>query len=137
MYDYRTWFYLFYSDCNMKEEINQMIQERILQIGASGVSVHIDGTDAVSIMEAIYEKGRKDSEREIRESIAKRESEEFLTKAETMALLNKSENTLWKWNKKGYLRWVKHGGTIVYKKSSVLAIMNGTLDVDSKTNCHE
>ena len=126
MYDYRTWFYLFYSDCYMKEEINRMIQERILQVGASGFSVHIDGTDAVSIMEAIYEKGRKDSEREIRESIAKRESEEFLTKAETMALLNKSENTLWKWNKKGYLRWVKHGGTIVYKKESVLAILNGT-----------
>lgn len=109
----------------MSEEIQNIFQNRLLQLGSSGISVQIAGPEAVSILEAIYQKGRDDSEREIRAEIAKHEAEEFITKAEAMELLGKSENTLWKWNKKGYLKWVKRGGTIMYSRLSVLEILNG------------
>ena len=109
----------------MSNEIENIIQNRLLQLGSSGISVQIAGPEAVSILEAIYQKGRDDSERDLRESIARQQAEEFITKAEAMELLGKSENTLWKWNKKGYLTWVKRGGTIMYSRASVQEILNG------------
>ena len=117
----------------MSDEIQNLIQNRLLQLGSSGISVQIAGPEAVSILEAIYEKGREDSEREIRAAISKQESEEYITKAEAMELLGKSENTLWKWNKKGYLTWVKRGGTIMYSRARVFEIMTGrAMDYDKK-----
>lgn len=124
---YRRGFFMYNKTIGiMSDEIQNIIQNRILQLGNPGISVQIAGPEAVSILEAIYQKGRDDSEREIRAAIAKQEAEEFITKAEAMELLGKSENTLWKWNRKGYLTWVKRGGTIMYARSSVLEILNGT-----------
>ena len=109
----------------MTEEYKNIIQDRLLRVGSSGISVQIAGPEAVSILEAIYQRGRDDSEREIRAAIAKQEAEEYITKAEAMQLLGKSETTLWKWDKKGYLTCVKHGGTVMYKRSDVFEILNG------------
>ena len=109
----------------MKNELENIIQNRLLQLGSSGISVQIAGDEAVSILEAIYQKGRDDSERDLRASIARQQAEEFITKAEAMKLLGKSENTLWKWNRKGYLTWVKRGGTIMYSRASVQEILSG------------
>ena len=109
----------------MSEEIQNIFRSQILQVGNSGITVQIEGPDAVSILEAIYQKGREDSEREVRAEIAKQEAEEFITKAEAMELLGKSENTLWKWNKTGFLEYCKRGGTIMYRRDSVLEVLNG------------
>ena len=109
----------------MTEEYKNIIQDRLLRVGSSGISVQIAGPDAVSILEAIYQRGRDDSEREIREAIAKQEAEKFISKAEVMQLLGKSETTLWKWNREGYLPCVKNGGTVMYKRSVVNEILNG------------
>ena len=109
----------------MTQDIQNIIQNRILQLGNSGISVQIAGPEAVSILEAIYQKGRDDSEREIRAAIAKQETEEFITKTEAKELLGKSDNTLWKWNKTGFLEYCKRGGTIMYRRDSVLEVLNG------------
>lgn len=109
----------------MSEEIQNIFQNRLLQLGSSGISVQIAGPEAVSILEAIYQKGRDDSEREIRAEIAKQEAEEYITKAEAMELLGKSENTLWKWNRSGFLPYTKRGGSIFYRRDLVVSILSG------------
>lgn len=109
----------------MTEDIKTMIQNQFLRVGNSGISVQISGPEALSILEAIYQRGRDDSEHELRENMAKEQAEEYITKAEAMRILGKSENTLWKWNKKGYLTWIKRGGTIMYSRQHVLNIING------------
>ena len=115
----------------MSNEIENIIQNRLLQLGNSGISVQIAGPEAVSILEAIYQRGREDSEREIRAAIAKQETEEFITKAEAMKLLRKSENTLWKWNRSGFLPYTKRGGSIYYRRELVFSILTGNY---KKTN---
>lgn len=109
----------------MTQEIQNMIEHRILQLGHSGLSVQIAGPEAVSILEAIYQRGRDDSEREIKAAIAKQKSEEYVSKDEAMRLLGKSENTLWKWSKKGYIKRIKIGGTIKFSRISIDEILSG------------
>ena len=109
----------------MKEEYISIIQNRLLKAGNPDISIQITGAEVFSILEAVYRKGREDSEREIREAIVKREAEEYITKAEAMQILGKSETTLWKWNRVGYLPCVKHGGTVMYKRSDVMDIRDG------------
>ena len=45
--------------------------------------------------------------------------EKFLTKSEVAKLLNVSENTLWRWNRDGYLQSVKIGRNPFYKQSDI------------------
>lgn len=109
----------------MTQEIQNLIENQLRKLGSSGIMIQIAGPEVISILEAFYQKGRDDSERDLRESIAQQQAEEYITKAEAMKLLGKSETTLWKWNRKGYLKCVKRGGTIMYSRASVLEIING------------
>ena len=45
---------------------------------------------------------------------------------ETARMLHVKYTTLWRWNKKGYLRCKKVGGRhVLYKYSDVMALLNG------------
>ena len=81
--------------------------------------------EAFALCRKFYELGATEKENELRDAAARKESEEYITKAETMRMLHKSENCLWKWNKKGYLKAVKQGGTVMYRKSDVMKILEG------------
>ena len=111
-----------YLDMN---DIESFFKERISTITPGFVSVQISGPEAVSILESIYEKGRADSEKEIRTAIEKEQKETIISKAEAMKLLQKSENCLWKWNRRGFLKAIKQGGTVKYRLSDVMAIVKG------------
>lgn len=65
----------------MNDEIQNLIENQFLKLGKPGISFQIEGQEAVSILEAIYQKGRDDSERELRASIAQQQAEEFIPKA--------------------------------------------------------
>lgn len=108
----------------MKIDAEELV-EHLLALGDAGLSVQIAGADVVSILQAVYQKGREDAARELREAQEAREAEKYISKSEAMALLGKSSATLWKWNKKGYLKWVKRGGTVTYKKRDVMEILQG------------
>ena len=86
-------------------------------------SITIEGSDVIEILDIIYSKAREDASRELSQKQAQEES--YISKAEVMSLLRKSENTLWKWGKRGYLVPVKHGGSVMYRRSEVMAILNG------------
>ena len=50
----------------------------------------------------------------------------FITREETARMLHVKYTTLWRWNKKGYLRCKKVGGRhVLYKYSDVMALLNG------------
>ena len=50
----------------------------------------------------------------------------FITREETARLLHVKYTTLWRWNKKGYLRCKKVGGRhVLYKYTDVMALLNG------------
>lgn len=85
----------------------------------------LTGEEAFALCRKFYEQGAADKEKEIKNSISKKESEEYITKADAMKLLRKSSNCLWKWDKKGYLCSVKHRGSVMYRKSDVVHILEG------------
>lgn len=59
-------------------------------------------------------------------SIDAPERKRFITRKETARLLHVNYTTLWRWNKKGYLRSKKIGGRhVLYKLSDVMALLNG------------
>ena len=48
----------------------------------------------------------------------------FITREETARLLHVKYTTLWRWNKKGYLRCKKVGGRhVMYKYTDVMALL--------------
>ena len=85
----------------------------------------LTGEEAFALCRKFYEQGAADKEKEILERNARKESEEYITKAEAMKLLHRSENCLWKWNRKGYLTAIKQGGSVMYRKSDVMAVLEG------------
>ena len=57
---------------------------------------------------------------------SKQEKEEtYLTKSEVANLLGVSENTLWRWDRDGYLNSVKVGRTPMYKQSDINKLREG------------
>ena len=52
-------------------------------------------------------------------------AETYLTPDEVAKMLGVSTNTLWRWNKSGYLCHVKCGRKSFYKKSDVESLMQG------------
>lgn len=57
--------------------------------------------------------------------LAERVAETYLTPDEVAKMLGVSTNTLWRWNKSGYLCHVKCGRKSFYKRSDVEALMQG------------
>ena len=56
---------------------------------------------------------------------AEKQPEEYLTPQEVADLLGVTTNTLWRWNKSGYLTHVKLGRKPYYKKSDIVKIKEG------------
>lgn len=67
---------------------------------------------------SLIEEGRKMGK-------AERVAETYLTPKEVAKKLGVSTNTLWRWNKSGYLCHVKCGRKSFYKKSDVESLMQG------------
>lgn len=51
--------------------------------------------------------------------------EKYLTISETCELLNVSSNTLWRWNRDGYLNSIKIGRTPMYRLSDINNLRKG------------
>lgn len=67
---------------------------------------------------SLIEEGRKMEK-------AERVAETFLTPKEVAQKLGVSTNTLWRWNKSGYLCHVKCGRKSFYKKSDIDKLISG------------
>ena len=48
-----------------------------------------------------------------------------ITRVATLARLGKSETTLWRWEKSGYLKPIRLGKDVFYRESDIIAIEEG------------
>ena len=66
-----------------------------------------------------------DTRRELEEVVLSDKAETYPTVKQVQEMLNVDNSTLWRWNKKGYLKTFEFGGGRRYKMSDVKAILNG------------
>lgn len=67
----------------------------------------------------------EDTRRELEEVVLSDKAESYPTVKQVAEMLNVDNSTLWRWNKKGYLKHIEFGGGRRYKMSEVKALMNG------------
>lgn len=80
----------------------------------------------VSVMVSLPDLREFVSEMVAEAAASKQEKEEtYLTKSEVANLLGVSENTLWRWDRDGYLHSVKVGRTPMYKQSDINKLREG------------
>ena len=90
----------------------------ILNSGATNVTFAISGSDLKEFSLALIAEARTLGS-------CKPEEEQYLSKSEVAKLLNVSENTLWRWNRDGYLQSVKIGRNPFYKQSDIDRLRKG------------
>ena len=66
-----------------------------------------------------------DTRRELEAVVLSDKAETYPTVKQVSEMLNVDLTTLWRWNKKGYLKTIEFGGGRRYKMSDVKAILNG------------
>ncbi len=66
-----------------------------------------------------------DTRRELEEIVLSDKAETYPTVKQVSEILSVDLTTLWRWNKKGYLKTLEFGGGRRYKMSDVKAILNG------------
>ena len=65
------------------------------------------------------------TKKELEEIVLSDKAESYPTPKQVSEMLNVDLTTLWRWNKKGYLKTIEFGGGRRYKMSEVKAIMEG------------
>lgn len=66
-----------------------------------------------------------DTKQELESVIAEGKSDRLVSIDEAAVMLGVSRSTLWKWNKKGYLKHIEVGGKRRYRMSDINTIMMG------------
>jgi len=85
------------------------------------VSFTLTGNDLKDFGDYLIDKTRRDLE----EIVLSDKAETYPTVKQVTEILNVDPVTLWRWNKKGYLKTIEFGGGRRYKMSDVKAILNG------------
>lgn len=65
------------------------------------------------------------TKKELEEIVLSDKAESYPTIKQVSEMLNVNTTTLWRWNRKGYLKTIEFGGGRRYKMSEVKALMNG------------
>ena len=66
-----------------------------------------------------------DTRKELEEIVLSDNAESYPTIKQVSEMLNVNTSTLWRWNKKGYLKTIEFGGGRRYKMSEVKSLING------------
>lgn len=90
----------------------------IINTGAN-ITLAVSANDLREFARTIVEQTKND----IEASIAESRSEVYYTPEQVVSMLNVSKMTLWRWNEKNYLKTVKVGGLIRYRKSDINKIL--------------
>lgn len=104
--------------CIMQNDLFQLLQN-----GASPrITIQITGEEMLELFRLLREEEKTNLEQG-------EGMNEFLTKKEVMALLGVSDTTLWLWAKNNYLKPVKAGRKVLYRKSDVERFLNAREDL--------
>lgn len=96
---------------------------KLLQNGASPhITIQITGEEMLELFHLLREEEKTNLEQG-------EGMNEYLTKKEVMALLGVCDTTLWLWAKNNYLKPVKAGRKVLYRKSDVERFLNAREDL--------
>jgi len=100
-----------------------METNNIKELLRSGVNV----TVAISVndLRAIYKEVIDETKKELEEIVLSDKAETYPTVKQVSDILNVDNSTLWRWNKRGYLKTIEFGGGRRYIMSEVKALLNG------------
>lgn len=104
----------------MKQILNYMKLTEILK-SATNLTVSIGIKDLRDWHYEVISSTKK----ELEEIVLSDKAETYPTPKQVSEMLNVDLTTLWRWNKKGYLKTIEFGGGRRYKMSEVKAIMEG------------
>jgi len=87
----------------------------LIRDGRSSIVIQVNGQDLLDFADAIIEKASDNAKK----SLEDKGGEKYLTKKEVMSLLKVCDTTLWIWNRDNYLKPVKIGRRVLYRKCDV------------------
>lgn len=104
--------------CTMQNELFRLLQNS----DAPRITIQMTGED---VMELVREIAKELNELTL---MQKRRDEEFLSKKAVMATLGVCDTTLWQWAKNNYLKPVRAGRKVMYRRSDVLRLLESRED---------
>ncbi len=94
----------------------------LIHDGRSNIVIQVNGQDLLDFADAIIEKASDNAKK----SLEDKDVEKYLTKKEVMSLLKVCDTTLWIWNRDNYLKPVKIGRKVLYRKCDVDALLSSS-----------
>lgn len=113
------------SSCNLPgtDKSNNYKIMNINEILKTGVNLTV--AIGVTELQEWHKEVIADTRRELEQVVMSDKAESYPTVRQVGEMLNVDLTTLWRWNKKGYLKTIEFGGGRRYKMSDVKALMNG------------
>lgn len=96
--------------------------DRLLNKDTGHSFVVMTEEDFQKALEMVYFRAKEAAVAGISMQIPRKE-DTLLSKNEAMAILGKSANTLWKWERRGYLVPLRVGGRVMYKEHDLHRIL--------------
>jgi predicted DNA-binding transcriptional regulator AlpA len=87
----------------------------LIRDGRSNIVIQVNGQDLLDFADALLKRATDNAMK----SLEKKNDKEYLTKKEVMSLLKVCGTTLWIWNRDNYLKPVKIGRRVLYRKCDV------------------
>lgn len=95
----------------------------VQEIIKSGANVNV--TINIEELRFILNEAIENTKRELQDIVLADKAETYPTVKQVSEILQVDVTTLWRWNKKGYLKTVEFGGGRRYKMSEIKALLNG------------
>ncbi|MFR9634027.1 MAG: helix-turn-helix domain-containing protein [Rikenellaceae bacterium] len=92
---------------------------QLLQTEGANVKLEVSGEDLLAFSNDLINRAVA----ELSTHAAQSKEEKFYSKSEVLELCGVCDTTLWHWNKRGYLKCVKVGSKVRYRKSDVEKIL--------------
>ena len=99
--------------------------EQLLKIlqDAPNISVNVRGADLISFGRDLITQAQRQKDEENKKVIEP--PDKLLDYKEALELFGVSGQTLWRWRKAGYIRPVRVGGKLKYRREDCVEILNG------------
>ncbi|MFR9543909.1 MAG: helix-turn-helix domain-containing protein [Rikenellaceae bacterium] len=91
----------------------------LLQTSGANLKLEVTGADLLDFSNDLINRAKS----ELSAQVAAANQEKYLTKEEVMKLCDVCDTTLWHWNKRGYLKCIKVGNKVRYRKSDLMKIL--------------
>ncbi|MBQ9660816.1 MAG: helix-turn-helix domain-containing protein [Bacteroidales bacterium] len=98
--------------------------QSIIENGCANVTIQITAKDLKDFANHLFET----AVRRARAEQASADGEDYLSKAEVMELFGVCDTTLWLWAKNNYLKPVKAGRKVLYRKGDVERFLSAKED---------